>query len=230
MSRERSDPVGAAPALDEDDVEEAKDILKRARKERRLQDDASRPLDPWQRYRAQIDLIKEHIDLIDIIDTRVRFGLIIIGAINTAIAVLATRSDALRSVAQPYRGLLLAGVVGMVLLALYFFLLAVEALRPRPIYAANSRVIADAQNRPLGLRVSWDIVARDLAGYNAAWDDARIGEINAELTIQCYGLARVISEKFELVGRMYRGLRIQILLWAVLVVALAVAHNWAPGN
>jgi hypothetical protein len=194
------------------------------KKERRTHEDAVRRIEARERYRALVDVVKEGFDLVDIWDTRVRFALIIMGAINTGLAILATRTGVLHLVEGAFRNFLYAYLVVLLGIALYFFLLATEALRPRNPTPAVEEALFDPLHKPLGLRNPWAVRARDFPGYCQAWREARIGQINAELMQTAYGLAHVNIEKYHLVKRLYAGLRLQILLWAALMTVVVGAR------
>src|SRR5437868_11915883 len=76
------------------DAEEDKAESKRRKKERKLLKEAARPLDPWQRYKALSDTLDAEQDLVDLADHKARFALIILGALNAAIIIGATKAPA----------------------------------------------------------------------------------------------------------------------------------------
>jgi hypothetical protein len=66
-----------------------KKARKRAEKARELAEDAHRPLDSWERYRALCDALKEANDLVDLADHKARFALVIMGALNAVMFIVA---------------------------------------------------------------------------------------------------------------------------------------------
>jgi hypothetical protein len=103
-----------------------------ARKQAKLLAQASRPLDPWERYRALTDAVEEGIDLAEMADRKVRFALVVMAGINVGLFVLVTRPELLALGYAPLKGWLGLYLLAYALVGAYFLLRAVEALRPRP--------------------------------------------------------------------------------------------------
>ncbi|HYN04842.1 MAG TPA: hypothetical protein VE359_20495, partial [Vicinamibacteria bacterium] len=61
------------------------------KKEAKLRAESTRPLDPWERYRALVDSLEEAQDLVEHADRKARFALVIMGALNISFFFLATR-------------------------------------------------------------------------------------------------------------------------------------------
>ena len=111
---------------------------------------------------------------------------------------------------RPFLGFYLLIYAGV---ALFFFLEAIEALKPRRFrphlpYPGE----AGAEHFPEGLRYYEDVVLRDLEAYRRAWRDVRFGQLNAELAVQNHVMARINSDKFRSLRRLYGGLRVLTLL------------------
>src|SRR3954452_13833923 len=106
-------------------------VQKLNKRQRRMMRDAHRPLDSWERYRALTDVIDEQVDLIDLADHKARFALIIMGALNAFLFIIASNTDAFDAV--PYRFRLALGIYVLVYAigTLNFFVQAIESLRPR---------------------------------------------------------------------------------------------------
>ena len=102
-----------------------------ARRPKVKPDDESLPLDAWERYRALNATMDEAYELIDIHNREARFALILMSGLNAAVVVAGTRSDLLASHCS---GTCASGSAGfsasISLVALYYLLQAVEALRP----------------------------------------------------------------------------------------------------
>src|SRR3712207_988056 len=112
--------------------------------------DGARPLDAWERNRSLNDAIDEAYDLIDISNREARFALILMGSLNAFLVLLATRSDLLTLLDARQR-MLIGGVAAIyAVVAVYFILEAIEALKPgrfRPNLAGWSR---DREDFPQG--------------------------------------------------------------------------------
>ena len=216
------DLPSAAPALAEEAA--ADDDPKRRKKEARLQAEQGRSLDPWERYRVLVDALEEAMDLVELADRKARFALVIMGALNIAFFFLVTRAeliDVLPPVLRPFLGFYLLIYAGV---ALFFFLEAIEALKPRRFrphlpYPGE----AGPDHFPEGLRYYEDVVLRDLEAYRRAWREVRFGQVNAELAVQNHVMARINSDKFRSLRRLYGGLRVLTLLAGGLLAVLALS-------
>src|SRR5438477_1418952 len=104
---------------------------KLSKKQKKALKDAHRPLDSWERYRALTDVLDEAIDLVDLADHKARFALVIMAALNVVLFFVAVRTDLAKEIpkfVQPFIGVYL---LVYALVAPYFFLQAIESLRPR---------------------------------------------------------------------------------------------------
>ncbi len=194
------------------------------RKEAKRQAESVRPLDPWERYRALVDSLEEAQDLVELADRKARFALVIMGALNIAFFFLATRTeivDYLPSWLRPFLGFYLLVYAGV---ALFFFLEAIESLRPRRFrphvpYPGEG----GPDHYPEGLRYYEDTVLRDLEAYRRAWREVKFGQLNAELAVQNHVMARINLDKFRSLRRLYGGLRVLTILAGGLLAILALS-------
>ena len=203
---------------------EEDDPKRRKKKEAKLQAGSVRPLDPWERYRALVDSLEEAQDLVELADRKARFALVIMGALNVAFFFLATRSEIVEYLPlwlRPFLGFYLLVYAGV---ALFFFLEAIESLRPRRFrphvpYPGEG----GPDHYPEGLRYYEDIVLRDLEAYRRAWREVRFGQLNAELAVQNHVMARINLDKFRSLRRLYGGLRVLTILAGGLLAILALS-------
>jgi uncharacterized protein YjiK len=200
------------------------DESKRRRKEAKRQAEAVRPLDPRERYRALVDALEEAQDLVELADRKARFALVVMGALNVAFFFLATRSDLvdyLPKGLQPFLGFYLLVYAGV---AVFFFLEAIEALRPRHFRPdLPNPGEGGSEHHPEGVRFYEDIVQRDLEAYRRAWRELRFGQLNAELTVQNYIMARINQDKYRALRRLYGGLRVLTVLAGGLLAVLTLS-------
>lgn len=194
---------------------------KLSKKQKKALKDAHRPLDSWERYRALTDVLDEAIDLVDLADHKARFALVIMAALNVVLFFVAIRTDLVNDiprVAQPFLGVY---VLIYALVAIYFFLQAIESLRPRRSQPQVQSVTQTGiEEFPLGIRFYEDILRRDVEDYKRAWKDVHIGQLNAELAVQAHALAGINRAKYNALRRLYSGLKLMTLL-AVGLVGLA---------
>jgi uncharacterized protein YjiK len=204
-------------------MEKAKRAGKLSKKERKLLKDAHRPLESRERYRALTDVLEEQIDLVDLADHKARFALVIMAALNVLLFFVATRTDIVEDL-PGYTHVWLAGYLLIyVLVALYFFLQAVEALRPRKEQPHVPEVSGSQEEAPVGLRFYEDILGRDVESYRQAWRDVRFGQVNNELAVQVHAMAAINQAKYKALRRLYMGLKVLTLMAAGLVGLAALA-------
>jgi SdiA-regulated protein len=195
-------------------------VGKLGKKQKRLRKDAVRNLDSWERYRALTDALDEAVDLVDLADHKARFALVIMAAVNVVLFFTADALDPLKSSSTAMQVVVGTYMFVYVLIALYFFLQAIESLRPRRSQPQVNPVGgADLDEFPLGIRFYEDILRRDVDAYKKAWQEVRIGQLNAELAVQAHALAEINSAKFTALRKLYKGLQIMTLM-AVGLVAL----------
>jgi len=195
-------------------------VGKLGKKQKKQRKDAVRNLDSWERYRALTDALDEATDLVDLADHKARFALVIMAAVNVVLFFSADALDPLKS-----RSFALQIVLGIylfvyILVALYFFLQSIESLRPRQSQPQVTPVEQTGiEEFPLGIRFYEDILRRDVDAYKKAWQEVRIGQLNAELAVQAHALAAINKAKYAALRRLYKGLQIMTLM-AVGLVAL----------
>ncbi|HSD67064.1 MAG TPA: SdiA-regulated domain-containing protein [Vicinamibacteria bacterium] len=212
------EPAGPV-AADPDEREE-----KRRRKDAKLRAQSTRSMSPWERYRALVDSLEEAQDLVELADRKARFALVIMGALNVAFFFLATRSDVADYLPQWLRPFLGFYLLLYAAVALFFFLEAIEALRPRRFkpqlpYPGEG----GPEHYPEGVRYYEDIIRRDLEAYRRAWREVRFGQLNAELAVQNHIMAHINLDKYSSLRRLYGGLRVLTLLAGGLLAALALS-------
>jgi len=198
--------------------------LKRQRKEAKLLAEASRVLDPRERYRALVDAVEEAHDLGEAADRKVRFALVVMAGLNLGLFAATTRPELLGPAHASLSGWLGACVLAYAVVGVYFFLQAVEALRPRGM--APSRPDAHEVHRPV-LRDPEGALAPELGAYERAWGEVRFDQLNAELARECLVVARVNREKLAALRRLYGGLRVLALLFGGLVALAGLSALFA---
>lgn len=176
---------------------------------------------PRERYRMLIDILDEMQVLIAMGDRKARFALMILAAFNAAMIVGGTMSFRF-SLTLP-TGVWLAGMAAFLaygLTAIYFFVLAIDSLRPRKAKVAPAGTSAGDAKAP-GIRFYADIIRR---GNDEYWETVRGMDyelMNRELSNQVYGMANLIRAKYDALAHLYAGMRILTLGAAGLLVAAA---------
>jgi hypothetical protein len=210
---------------------EAKAERKALKKRDKAREDAHRPLDSWERYRALTDVLDDAMELVDLADHKARFAIVIMAALNVAIFFVATRTDLAGRLPERWQPWLAAYFLVYVLVALYFFLQAIESLRPRK-NQPRVRYFGEAglEEHPLGLRFYEDILTRDLEAYRRAWREIRIGQLNNEVAVQAHALAEINRAKYRALGRLYVGLQLMTLMGVGLVGLAALVTLALPAG
>ncbi|MEO5761739.1 MAG: SdiA-regulated domain-containing protein, partial [Vicinamibacteria bacterium] len=226
VTADRADPE-AAPLLDPESprIEEGKDKFKTEKKEKKQRQKEKaefRRIDPWQRYKAMIDALKESQDLVDLADHKARFALIIMGALNAAIIILSTRSEFLTTLPPLMRNWFYVYLVAYSIIAIYFLVQAIESLRPRSVPNLALKGSVSDRDESLGLRFFVDALRYEPAMYLKAWQSLRVSQLNAELAHQLHTLATINRAKYNAVAKLYLGLQAITLLTAGLLMAMAV--------
>jgi uncharacterized protein YjiK len=197
---------------------------KLSKKQKKALKDAHRPLDSWERYRALTDVLDEAIELVDLADHKARFALVIMAALNVVLFFVAIRTDLVREVPGRFQPFIGVYVLIYALVALYFFLQAIESLRPRKSQPQVSPVTQTGiEEFPLGIRFYEDILRRDVEDYKRAWKEVHVGQLNAELAVQAHALAGINRAKYTALRRLYSGLKLMTLLAVGLVGLAALA-------
>lgn len=188
---------------------------------RRKRLDPTQPLSPWELYRALNDAMDESYELFDLSNREVRFALILMGGLNGALVLAAFRTDL--GALSPMERTIEGGAIGVyALLALFFLLQAIEALRPgkfRPGFQAWPKERADY---PIGVRYYEDVVMRNTEAHWLAWQRVTIGQLNAELAIQCHSLSLKNQARKVALRRLYNSLRVQTLVFAIILILFTV--------
>ena len=187
------------------------------RKEAKLLAEASRPLDPWERYRALVDAFEQGIDLAEMADRKVRFAMVVMASLNVGVFALTTRSE-LSSASGPCR--CAAGSARSCSPTRSWpctsscrpWTRCARARRRRP---ARPELVArrGLAPAPPGPRAG----AGRRPTTRSAWREVRFDQLHNELALQNHRLAQVNEEKYAALGRLYGGLRVLALLFAGLV-------------
>jgi hypothetical protein len=195
---------------------ESPEAKERKREQKRIED-SNRSLDSWERYRALNDAMDEAYELVGIANREARFAAILMGALNASVVVLVTRPEVQLTIPgefKPWMGLILVVYAAV---AVYFFLAAIEILRPRRYKPKLEHPELDPDARPMGVRYYEDVILRTTEAHWSAWRNVRIGQLNAELAIQVHSLALVTKSKYAAVQRLYAGLRVMTIIVAFVI-------------
>lgn len=222
--RPRPRPVPELPTTGTDgdahgsteDPEQAR-AARQARKLEKRSD--TRPLDPWERYRALTDLQDTYFDTTELLDRKTRFALLIMGGCNAVNVLIAARPGPLQGVLTPAGAWVQAYVAVYAMLALYLFVQAINALKPRVALLASAGQPATAD-----LRFADRAAAMDTEAFYEMWNAASVGDVSRSLALQAQMTARELALKHAALDAVYRGLVVLTCLTGGLVAVTMLAH------
>jgi hypothetical protein len=212
-------PGAATPGSAVEDVRVPDVALSKKQLKRLL--DGARPLDAWERYRALNDAIDEAYDLIDVSNREARFALIMLGGLNALMLIAAGRSDLVASLDVQYRPWTGGLLVGYAVVAVFFLLEAIKALRPGKFRPDLGSWPTDSEDYPRRVRYFEDVVLRDVESHWRAWREVQVEQLNAELAVQLHSLSRKNQSMRVSLRRLYTGLRVMTLLVTALLMLFA---------
>lgn len=206
-------PAATAPATDEE---------ARRRKWQAKQLDSTRPLGAWELYRALNDAMDEAYDLFDLSNREVRFALILMGGLNAALALAASKTDFGAGLPPMARSIEGGALVVYALLALAFLLQAITALRPGQFRPDLTKWANDHADFPKGVRYYEDVVELETVEYWATWQGVTVGQLNAELAVQVHSLCLKNHARKVALRRLYDSLRILTITFAAILVLFVI--------
>ncbi len=172
--------------------------------------DAHRPLDPWERYRALKDAFDLQQELIDLGDHKARFALVIMTGLTAVGFLMVARSEVWTSLPEALKPWLAAYLTVYGASALYFLFQAIESLKPR-IYMGG------ADKELLGIRFFEGILRRNEEEYRGTWNEVRIDQLSEEIAEQVHITSRINREKYTALYKLYLGLQVLALLTGGLI-------------
>jgi hypothetical protein len=193
---------------------------KQARRLERLVE--TRTLEPWERYRALVDVLDSYTDLLEQADRKTRFALIIMGLLNAVNFLLVARTDVFGIPAAAIGTPLAVYAALYAFLSLYFFSQAIEALRPRSArFFRESGMPGAMPAETRRLRSMAHVALQEPDEYYDFWREANIDQLCRELAFTAQSMAAINMDKYRALERVYRGLIALTGLTALLLTALA---------
>jgi hypothetical protein len=178
----------------------------------------NRHLDSWERYRALTDQFDRLNDVSEQGDRKTRFALLILGSINAVNLLIVTRGNWWG--APQFSHPLAAGyIAAYALLSLCLFVYAIAALRPRSRAVGSAGGLA---TRPL-LQLDEEALQQPASAYAARWQQAQVGELNAEVATMIHVLSRNNAQKLSALHRVYLGLYVLVGLTTVALIVIGTS-------
>jgi len=196
---------------------------KRQKREAKLRRDAERPPDSFERFRMLCEVADQGRKIVELVDHKARYSLVVIGALNAGVFFLMSRSHLLGDMSKGAKPWLIGFMVAYAALTFLFVYYAVDCLRPRRLRYANVMAAnggsakSQAGYAPRGL-LFWETISHyDLEAYRQAWSAIRMEELNAEAVIIAHQQAQLIRAKYVSLGRLYAGLALLVMLAGLLL-------------
>ena len=195
-------------------------------------EEAHRRLDVRDRLRLLTDFVDAERKMIEVADHKARFALVIMGAMNAALLLLAVRGHVFAPVPEPMRPWLMLLLVPYGVASFVVLLDAARVLQPHmrnwtDVAAAaplplRGAAAAASDERPLGLMYWGAAAAADFPHYSRLWTEVRVGQASTELALLAHELARVNRKQYLALRRLFMALRVLLVLAAVLAAVLTV--------
>lgn len=180
----------------------------------------TRGLEPWERYRALVDVVDGYAEMLDYADRKTRFALMILGLLNAVNFLLVARPDVFGAANASFGPGLPVYAAVYAFLSLYFFSQAIEALKPRSSKFFGGPADPQAGD-PRRLRAMAHVAEQEPDAYYAFWREAQIGQLCREVAYTAQAMAAINMAKYRALERVYRGLVALTALTALLVSVLA---------
>ena len=225
LDEERSGALGGAPLpeVGPPGAEDDKTARRRRKREARLRRDAERPPDSFERFRMLVDVVSQGRHVVDLVDHKARYALVVIGVLNTGVILLISRLHVLSGMAPGTKSWLIGCTIAYAALTFLFVYYAVDCMRPRRLRYAQVMVAHGDGNEPSTRHAPrgilfWETIAGyELDAYRRAWGSIRMEQLDAEAVVIAHQQARLIRAKYVVLGRLYFGLTVLIVLAGVLL-------------
>lgn len=223
--------LGGAPLPDASPPkgEREKQVRKRLWREARLIADAERPPATFERFKILMDVADEGRRIVDLVDHKARYGLLIVGVLN-AVVILVERGSTFDHLPSHLKPWVTAVLVLYAAATFFCALAAINCLRPRRLHSAELMASqpktspASGSYGPRGVLYWESIAAAELGAYRQAWGEVSMGEINAEMVLILHRLGRLVKAKYAALGQLYAGLTVLAFL-AVLVFGVYAMYH-----
>ena len=183
--------------------------------------DGTRPLGAWELYRALNDALDEGHDLFDLSNRDARLALILMGGLNAALVIFASRTN-LGELSVFERRVEFGVIAVYALFALAFLLQAIDTLKPGHYHPNFDKWPGTRDDHPVGLRYFEDVVLKDTEEHWQAWRAVSLQQLNAELAAQLHSLGRKNQARKIALRRMYRSLRMMTIVFSAILLLFAV--------
>src|SRR6187402_2290024 len=153
--------LGGAPLSGADRTlgDHDKHARKRRKREAKQRRDAERPPGSFERFRILSELVDEGRQVIELVDHRARYALVVMSVLNAFVFLVISRSHLLGELPPASRTWLIGfiGLYGVVTFIFVFY--TVDCLRPRPL--RYGKLLGDGREGrpgPLGI-LYWETIA-----------------------------------------------------------------------
>ncbi|MBM4185856.1 MAG: hypothetical protein FJ206_00965 [Gemmatimonadetes bacterium] len=206
------------------------DDEKGARKRRKvlakLARDAERQPKSLERYRILKDSVDEGRRVVELVDHKARYALVVIGVLNAGVFFLLARGHFMAELPAAARPWLIGFLIMYAALTFLFVFHAINSLRPRLLrntgFLGREGVAGQpGPGGPLGLLYWESIAGRSVEEYRRAWSAVTMEQIADEAAVISHHLSLLIAAKYRALGRLYAGLTALVILAALQLVVYA---------
>jgi hypothetical protein len=145
------------------------------------------------------------------------------GGLNAVIVMVGTRVDLMSILQRQQRGWTMTLFAVYAVVAVFFLLEAIGALRPGKMRPDLGGWAPDRADYPARLRYYEDVVLRDVESHWNAWRDVQVEQLNADLAVQLHSLSQKNLAMRNSLRRLYTGLRVMTLLVTAVLVLLVIS-------
>ncbi|MFN8574113.1 MAG: hypothetical protein U0132_18795 [Gemmatimonadaceae bacterium] len=190
---------------------------------------ADAPLGIRERLRNQWDVLDLQRRLLENADQRVRYGLVIFGAVNTGVVVLLTKAPAFSELSPTAVMVLRAVAIVYVIVAFTVLGDSLRSLRPALSPKTLVHMLAGFTGPPRRDQVLLTLMPTEknqlrLADLHRAWCGVTGEQLSAELSQASVICSSMMDTKLVAVRRLYAALAVMLLLAAGSLAALTVIH------
>lgn len=179
-----------------------------------------RTLEEWERYQALVDASNEAYEQVAITGREARFAVFLLGALGVAALLVGAGAQAQGTLTPTERSWIATLLAGYILAASLFFLQALDALRPGRFKPRLWDWSLGEHTRPAGVRYYEDVVRKSAAEHWQAWQEVRLAQLNAELSVQLHSVSLKNYANHKAIRRVYLGLRVLVLILGALIAGV----------
>jgi len=184
--------------------------------------DGSRPLAPWELYRALNDALDDGQDQFDLSNRDARLAMILMGGLNAALVILVSQTSLGAGLSPVERQIEGAVMALYALFAIAFLVQAIETLKPGHYHPNFDNWPRHRPDFPHGVRYFEDVVLRDTEAHWRSWRDISLDQLNAELAVQLHSLCLKNQARKMALRGLFRNLRNMTIVFSAILLLFVI--------